>query len=334
MSLCERLGFDADAIAKRLALTGLGSGICSVHSGPLQDLVIGPNADAIVDTLVATLSEDPGFTDIVAEHSHPERLKALLKSYLLSLGRDCCNAAYFERRLHIGAVHNLVDVPLGRYQCAYRLLQSLLIDAIPDSIRSNPDAWQEMIQFILKITALDMSLAIETFHGDKLANAEALLMTDSLTGVHSRRSAISELGRRLRRAQCDGHALCAIMADLDHFKLVNDNHGHLSGDETLRIAARRLAGCAREGDIIGRYGGEEFLIVLENTSLQQACRLAERMRRAVAKDPVHAGDHTVSITISMGIAEATGADNAESLIDRADRMMYAAKSGGRDCVHA
>ena len=334
MSLCERLGFDAAGIAERLALTGLGSGICSRQTGTLQDLVIGPNVDAIVDKLVETLSKDPGFTEIIARHSQPERLTTLLKSYLLSLGRDCCNADYFERRLHIGAVHNLVDVPLGRYQCAYRLLQSLLIDAIPASVRADPEAWQEMIQFILKITALDMSLAIETFHGHKLANAEALLMTDSLTGVHSRRSAINELDQRLRQTQSQGRMLCAIMADLDHFKSVNDNHGHLSGDATLRIAARRLSACAREGDIIGRYGGEEFLIVLEDTALRQARTLAERMRDAVSRDPVHAGDHTVRITISMGIAEATSTDTADSLIERADRMLYSAKSGGRDRVHA
>ena len=332
MSLCESLGFDAEAIAERLALAGLGGGICSRQSGPLQDHVIEPNVDTIVDELVAALSRDPQFIDIIARHSHPEQLKTVLKSYLLSLGRDCCEASYFEWRLHIGVVHNLVDVPLSRYQCAYRLLQSLLIDAIPDTIRTDPEAWQDMIQFILKITVLDMSLAIETFHGHKLANAEALLNTDSLTGVHNRNSAMRELSRRLQESQAEGRALCAIMADLDHFKSVNDNHGHLSGDETLRITARRLSACARESDIIGRYGGEEFLIVLENTALPQAHRLAERMRRSVSKDPVHAGDHTVRVTISMGIAEAAASDTATTLIGRADRLLYAAKSDGRNRV--
>lgn len=334
MTLCERFGFDAKKISERLALTGLGENACGLLGVSLQERVIRPNVDDIVEELTDSLGADPHFIETVEKHSQPERLKGMLKTYLLSLGQDCRNADYFEARLHIGVVHNHVDVSLSRYQCAYRLLQSILIRKIPADIRIDPEAFEALVQFILKITALDMSLAIETFHGDKLADIEFSLSKDSLTGVFSRRHAIRELEHRLERTRIAHQNLCAIMADLDHFKSVNDNHGHLSGDEALRVAARRLAAGARDKDIVGRYGGEEFLIVLENTALGDAINLAERMRRNVGSDPIHVDDHELNVTISMGVAEASEEDDAKSLIERADRMLYKAKLDGRNLVCA
>jgi diguanylate cyclase (GGDEF)-like protein len=334
MSLCERFGFDAEKISQRLQLTGLGGGACNLLGGSLQERVIRPNVDAIVEELTDSLSADPRFIEIVEKHSQPDRLKGMLKTYLLSLGQECRNADYFERRLQIGAVHNHVDVRLSQYQCAYRLLQSMLIRRIPADIRADPAAFEELVQFILNITALDMSLAIETFHGDKLADIEVSLSRDSLTGVFSRRHAIRELEQKLEQTRLAHQTLCAIMADLDHFKSINDNHGHLSGDEALRVAARRLAASARESDIVGRYGGEEFLIVLGNTALDDALSLAERMRRNVGSDPIHIDDQKLKVTISMGVAESQEDDDAESLIGRADRLLYQAKLEGRNQVCA
>ncbi|NIV18713.1 MAG: diguanylate cyclase [Woeseiaceae bacterium] len=334
MTLCDRFGFDAQKISERLSLTGLGANACDVLGVSLQERVIRPNVDVIVEELTDSLGADPHFMETVEKHSQPERLKGMLKTYLLSLGRDCRNADYFEDRLHIGVVHNHVDVSLSQYQCAYRLLQSILIRMIPADIRYDPEAFEALIQFVLKITALDMSLAIETFHGDKLADVEVSLSKDSLTGVFSRRHAIRELQQRLEKARLAHHTLCAIMADLDHFKIINDKHGHLSGDEALRIAARRLAAGARQNDIVGRYGGEEFLILLDNTKLDDAVGLAERMRHNVGDDPIHLDDHRLSVTISMGVAEANEDDDAESLIERADRMLYRAKLEGRNQVCA
>lgn len=334
MSLCERFGFDAGKISQRLHLTGLGGNACDLLGGSLQERVIRPNVDAIVEELTDSLSADSRFTETVEKHSQPERLKAMLKTYLLSLGQECRNTDYFEHRLHIGAVHNHVDVPLSQYQCAYRLLQSLLIRNIPADIREDSALFEELVQFILKITALDMSLAIETFHGDKLADIEVSLSKDSLTGIFSRRHAVRELEQKLQQARLARQSLCAVMADLDHFKSINDNHGHLSGDEALRVAAKRLAAGARENDIVGRYGGEEFLIVLGNTALDDAVKLAERMRRNVDGDPIHIDDRKLSVTISMGVAEAHEDDDAESLIGRADRLLYKAKLNGRNRVCA
>ena len=100
------------------------------------------------------------------------------------------------------------------------------------------------------------------------------------------------------------------------------------------MQSKRLAAGARENDIVGRYGGEEFLIVLGNTALDDAVKLAERMRRNVDGDPIHIEDRKLSVTISMGVAEAHEDDDAESLIGRADRLLYKAKLNGRNRVCA
>ena len=345
-TLGQRFGFDAEGIAKRLALTGLTDGGDDRLIELLQHEVIEPHVDSITDAFANTMAEDPAFLRIVEQHSSVERLKTTLKRYLLAMGRDFGSARYFEDRLAVGAVHQRVGVSLSRYHCAYRLLQGLLIGRIPDEIKRDTAAFESLVQLIVKLTALDMSLAIDAYHGDKLVSLERSidtirhegdelrrsLRTDSLTGLASRQYALERL--RLALASARDHELppCVVMADLDHFKAINDSLGHLVGDRVLQAVAKRVMAGAREHDIIGRYGGEEFIMVLENTAIEDAERLAERMRKNVGRDPINTPDASVQMTISMGIAAAREDEAAESVTGRADRMLYAAKLAGRDCV--
>lgn len=346
MTLCQRFGFDADGIAERLALTGLAGGGDEQFVEMLQRQVIEPHIDPITDTFASTLAEDPAFLCIVEQYSSVERLKTTLRNYLLEMGLDYGSTRYFEDRLAVGAVHQRVGVSLSRYHCAYRLLQALLIGYIPDTIKLDPAAFESLVQLIVKITALDMSLAIDAYHGDKLVSlersidtirheGEALrrsLQTDSLTGLASRQYALEQLRLALERTPDQELTPCVVMADLDHFKAINDSHGHLVGDRVLKTVAKRVMAGAREHDVIGRYGGEEFIMVLENTAIEDAARLAERMRRNVGLDPINTPEATVRMTISMGIAAAREGEAAESVTGRADRLLYEAKLAGRDCI--
>ena len=119
---------------------------------------------------------------------------------------------------------------------------------------------------------------------------------------------------------------------MDHFKKVNDTHGHEIGDEVLRMVARTLGGNLRSVDSFGRWGGEEFIAVITNTSREYLCMVAERSRRLVAESELRAGPHHVRVTVSIGATMAHAGDTIESLVDRADGLLYRAKASGRNRV--
>ena len=155
---------------------------------------------------------------------------------------------------------------------------------------------------------------------------------DSLTGLWNRPSVLDAFERELARAQRDQTPVGVVMADLDRFKSVNDTFGHLAGDAMLKEFARRMLACVRPYDTIGRYGGEEFLIVLSNCEDLCTENQAERMRNALAGHPMLIGDHQHSITASFGATTWKPGipPNLELLIRAADTALYQAKNQGRN----
>lgn len=161
----------------------------------------------------------------------------------------------------------------------------------------------------------------------------ALFDLDPLTGVHNRRSMMAELERERQRSLRSGKALCIAICDIDHFKAVNDRHGHLVGDSVLLAIAGRLIANLRPYDSIYRFGGEEFLIALPETAPDQAARIAERLREAVsARDVAVDADITLSVTASFGLCMIDPEASVETTIQRADQALYRAKRDGRDRV--
>lgn len=160
---------------------------------------------------------------------------------------------------------------------------------------------------------------------------------DALTGLLNRGAIMERLAAQLALARRTGQPLSVVLADADHFKQVNDTHGHQAGDAVLGEMARRLARMTRVGDHLGRYGGEEFLFVLYPCSAEEAVAAAERFRRAVADEPVSLGTgERLATTISLGAACSRAIDDEaiDSLLRRADDALYAAKSDGRNRVVA
>jgi diguanylate cyclase (GGDEF)-like protein len=156
---------------------------------------------------------------------------------------------------------------------------------------------------------------------------------DDLTGAWSRTAVLQTLETELARAAREDGALSVLMVDLDHFKHVNDTHGHLVGDAVLCEAARRMSESVRPYDQVGRYGGEEFLVVLPGCGLDEAGRLAERLREDVANLVVEGRSGPVQVTLSIGAASCKGGGReAEALIRAADDAMYRAKRAGRNRV--
>jgi two-component system cell cycle response regulator len=156
---------------------------------------------------------------------------------------------------------------------------------------------------------------------------------DALTGIFNRRAIIEQLTRELARALRQGNTLSVGMCDIDHFKKINDSFGHQTGDEVLVACARCLQAGLREYDYVGRYGGEEFLVITTGLSGQSDAGLYERLREQVAAVAIKtraAGD--VSITISIGTATASGQSTVDRLIAAADKALYLAKAEGRNRV--
>lgn len=162
-----------------------------------------------------------------------------------------------------------------------------------------------------------------------------LAVTDQLTGLFNRRFLTTQLEPLVLRASCGGDQVSVMIADIDHFKRINDTYGHDVGDEVLREFAARMATNVRPSDFACRMGGEEFAVVMPNTSGDVACLAAERLRRHVAGAPfiVAGGVERLDVTVSIGVAATEGRDEtAETLLKRADEGLYQAKRGGRNRV--
>ncbi|MEW5727355.1 MAG: sensor domain-containing diguanylate cyclase [Pseudomonadota bacterium] len=161
-----------------------------------------------------------------------------------------------------------------------------------------------------------------------------LATTDPLTGAANRRQFMHSAATELERALRYGHDLSVIMLDIDHFKRINDTHGHAVGDEALKALVATIQAALREMDVLGRLGGEEFSVLLPETGLPGAVEVAERLRAAIAaiRLPVP-GDGLLSFTSSLGVAARDGhGRDIEELLARADQALYRAKQGGRDLV--
>ncbi len=162
----------------------------------------------------------------------------------------------------------------------------------------------------------------------------ALATYDALTGVFSRRAILEILDRELVRARRNQAPVAVALADVDHFKRVNDTHGHHTGDVVLVEVARRLGSTLRESDGLGRVGGEEFLVVLPGAERDAALMVTERLRELLCSEPVPTAVGPLTVTASFGVATSGGDVSADVLVSRADKALYLAKEEGRNRVRS
>ena len=180
--------------------------------------------------------------------------------------------------------------------------------------------------------------------GERILDLEAKLLSaeknlrheathDRLTGLWNRGMVLDDLDRTVKRVRRTGEHLTVALADVDHFKAVNDTYGHDAGDRVLREAARRIRTSLRDADAVGRYGGEEFLIVLASRDAAGQLAALDRVCMAVSNTPVEIGRAKVRVTLSMGAARfVTPELDSASLISAADEALYRAKAQGRNCL--
>lgn len=263
---------------------------------------------------------------------------------------------YLVGRQRAPQAHEVIGLPkreVARAQAVARELENIASNIRRDLLRhqdtvehfksrlaqlgsaSDDASWKQLCQDAEDVLKPTMRLATQIAHAyDALRQQTNRLMsftevrTDPLTGIRNRRGleeALSiSMAMRLRYEQ----PFAITIFDVDHFKEVNDTHGHLAGDQALREVAHKLDELARETDIVARYGGEEFIVIMPQTDLVGATVFSDRLRAAVASEPL-AG---IPLTISGGVTEAIDGDDVSSLLSRADAALYEAKRAGRNRV--
>lgn len=215
-----------------------------------------------------------------------------------------------------------VELPM---RIGNRTLGTMLISFLPDT------HGRKERERVLVTIAGQLATAIERAH--LFVQLGTLALTDPLTHVHNRRSLLAQLEQEFLRSRRYKRPLSVLILDIDHFKSINDAHGHATGDAVLREMTRRVAQKLRKTDLMGRYGGDEFVVILSDTDRAGACDLAERLRTSVAEDLLATPSGLCRTTISIGVA-AIGENLADidSLLEQADRALYEAKTRGRDRV--
>ncbi len=167
---------------------------------------------------------------------------------------------------------------------------------------------------------------------DKSLMLKRLSELDPLTNIYNRRTFFSKADEELERAVRYNRSLSLMLFDIDHFKAINDQLGHQAGDEVLSQLATSVAGLVRSSDIVGRYGGEEFIVLFVETDLRSATMAAERIRNEVAGLVLTHRDQRIRLSVSIGICEWDGLQDMAALVSCADRALYQAKNKGRNCV--
>jgi len=163
------------------------------------------------------------------------------------------------------------------------------------------------------------------------ARLEVVARTDLLTGLANRREIMNRLESERYRAERYGTIFSLLIGDLDHFKSINDSFGHLAGDMTLKMVSETLQSILRVGDCCGRWGGEEFMIILPETDLQKACLVAAKLISGISEAKIYWERETISVSMSFGVGSYTLGLSIDEYIKQVDDALYAAKAGGRNC---
>ena len=250
-------------------------------------------------------------------------------------------------RLNIGHEFARIRFPLSLLYPLCIIIGKHIVEVASGRLPEQSDL-ASFADYLMKIFALDIYLVVEAYRRydaeemrksledlrEETARLHSKAHTDELTGICNYSRLMDHLDHQIEAARRRDKPLCVMMSDLDHFKKINDVHGHLAGDEVLRHTAERIQSAVRDFDIVGRFGGEEFAIILVNTDRPLAEIIGERIRHEIAATPIHTRSGNIQVTISIGLAMLAHGDDRDAVVERADKAMYEAKKLGRNrlCV--
>jgi diguanylate cyclase (GGDEF)-like protein len=344
-SLCDQLQITTEELQIRLAFLSFGEqdgrNLIEIHD------VIVSHVDEIIGEFYDHLLQFEELRGILSDPKLVERLKGSQRQYLLSLGQLGDGVEYAEARLRIGLTHERVGLKQKWYLGAYHKLFELILQRL--AVRYSGDACRLSSLVLTLNTALrlDEIFVVEAYYHatmqrlddslrqlkDAHQQLEGLSRRDSLTPVNNRRALMEALALEFQRSRRYHHPFALLFLDVDHFKKINDRHGHVFGDHVLLHVVQLTGGIIRPPDIIGRYGGEEFVIGLVECDQADALQIAERIRLKIAQDQFAWEHRATAVTVSIGVVMLSPEiDQVETLIARADQAMYHAKRSGRNRV--
>jgi len=343
--LCDRLQITEEELQTRRAFLSFSTqdrqNLVEIHD------VVSSQVDEIIGEFYDHLLRFEELRGILSDPKLVERLKGSQRRYLLSLGRLGDDVEYAEGRLRIGLTHERVGLKQKWYLGAYHKLFELILKEL--AIRYPGDAGRltSLALTLNKAITLDEIFVVETYYHatmqrleeslsqlkDAHRQLEGLSRQDSLTSVNNRRALMEALALEFHRSRRYRHQFALLFLDVDHFKEINDRYGHTFGDQVLLHVAQLARGMIRPPDIIGRYGGEEFVIGLVECDQTGALQIAERIRLKIAQNQFVWDHHVATVTVSIGVVMLTpDIDQVETFITRADQAMYDAKRRGRNRV--
>ena len=282
----------------------------------------------VFESLTNTISTKNNLQDFLTSDSW-EVCAELINSACRTQSSVGANLGFMTQEQDGGARYNCIVLPLPEGQMLFFAELAYYDPELPDK-------YQRLLNAVVHLTAdyddvknILIKKQAEIEH--VVTQANEVSHTDALTYLPNRRQVINDLQREVVRADRYKAPLTISMLDIDHFKLINDTYGHAVGDEALRELASVLQEQVRTPDIVGRIGGEEFLILLPNSSAQDASEQAMRLCKHIREQGMHLKGNPVHMTVSIGIAEyQIGKESWDKLLSRADSALYQAKNDGRD----
>jgi diguanylate cyclase (GGDEF)-like protein len=300
-------------------------------------MLAGLDRDLVHDVLARSAAlELPAGTTLLAPGDHNSSLFLVADGRLLVYLEDPSGRHYLA--LETGDCVGEMSFLDGRTASAHVLssTDSRVLEIAAADVWSLIDGTPEFARNLLRVLSNrvrnDNAHLQRSFHLQR--EYEQAAKTDLLTGVHNRRWMSEMFPRQLARSEFSGQPAALVMADIDHFKRINDTYGHATGDVVLKAVARRLSDTLRPTDFLVRYGGEEFVALLPGATQESAAIAGERLRRAVADTEyrAHEAEVALRVTVSIGIAMLRLGEALDPLIERADVALYRAKAGGRNAV--
>lgn len=286
-----------------------------------------PHLDAIVAAFYDYLGTIPELAGLLRDGERTARLRVTQRAYLETLGSGREALSYFESRLRIGRVHERVGLTPTHYLAAYSHLVLLIGEHV--SSRLSPAEVSETCLVVQRLFWLDADLAMMAYHGTRHDAVIDSVSRDPLTGVASRSVLMARLFEECERAERFSRPFSVLFVDLDGFKIVNDEAGHETGDRILAIIGDCIRTSVRPSDVVGRYGGDEFVIGVVEGNLQAAREIASRISSLIA---VRLAEEPRRPTASFGVAFRKDGEAADALVHRADLAMYAAKRAGKNRI--
>ena len=302
---------------------------------------LAPTLEQLRDVVfLSYLSADQEYRDYLA--SLNDEITALLEAIGLSVEKEKQSQAHNEHftatmKQGVSAInsaieqHQETDALKKALENHVHQLQDALVKQeqfqAEQAAEADASLSQQLDSLVKKVQAME---ANEKAINASLAEERKRAVTDTLTGLPNREAYNQKLYEEMHRWQRYQHPLSLAVIDIDFFKKINDGYGHQTGDKVLKVVAHFVSKKLREIDFIARFGGEEFVLILPETTTEQALILLNRIREKLASTPFKTGDEKINVTVSIGVAEFTDGDSSDDVFERADEALYKAKEGGRN----